>query len=114
MVKIPRDPNHKLNHHRKAGPHGGARKPDHIEDYKIRNYRSMTMTNEEVRDRVIYHAPSPEGVKRHAALSGEFENMIHVILAIVPPGREQSIVITKLEEAKFWASAAVARNPETR
>jgi len=29
MSKMPRDPElHKLRHHRQAGPHGGARRPD--------------------------------------------------------------------------------------
>lgn len=31
--KIGRDPNHELNHRRKAGPHGGARKPDAKEEW---------------------------------------------------------------------------------
>ena len=34
--------------------------------------------------------------------------------AVCPYSREQSLAFTKLEEAKMWASAAVARNPETR
>ena len=28
-----------------------------------------------------------------------------------PPGRETALAITKLEEAMFWANAAIARNP---
>lgn len=29
--------------------------------------------------------------------------------ALVPPGREQSLMLTKLEEAAMWANAGVAR-----
>jgi len=67
----------------------------------------------EIKNRVTYHAPSPEGVERHEAIAGNFIELMHVIEAIMPDGREKSIVFTKLEEAKMWASAGVARNPET-
>jgi len=55
----------------------------------------MPLSEEEIQDRMTYHPPSPEGIKRHARLSA-------------------SLAITNIEQAKFWASAAVARNPETR
>ena len=66
------------------------------------------------RDKVTYHAPSPDGIQRHAELSLMFEQMLNEMDNIVPAGRERSLAKTKLEEAKFWASAGVARNPETR
>lgn len=72
------------------------------------------MTNEEIRERVTYHAPSPEGIQRHAALSTVIEAAMIVVNEIVPPGREQSLAFTHLEDAKFWASAGVARNPNSR
>ena len=74
----------------------------------------MSLSSEEIVNRVTYHAPSVEGVEKHAALSGNFIDLMHKIDALVPDGREKSIVFTKLEEAKMWASAGVARNPETR
>ena len=72
------------------------------------------MTGEDIRNRFTYHAPSPEGVDRHAALSDNFVSMAGLVDSICPDGREKSLAMTKLEEAKFWASAAVARNPKTR
>lgn len=68
----------------------------------------------DIHDRFHYHAPSPAGVQRHGELSNAFEALALLVFDIVPDGREQSLVLTKLEEAKFWASAGVARNPETR
>ena len=72
------------------------------------------MTNAEIINRFVYHAPSTEGVKRHADLSAAFVELALVVDRICPFSREKSIVLTKLEEAKFFASAAVARNPGTR
>ena len=68
----------------------------------------------EIHDRFHYHAPSPEGIKIHAELSGSFEALAALVEEICPDGREKSLAITNLEQAKFWASAGVARNPNTR
>lgn len=72
------------------------------------------MTTEEIKDRFTYHAPSPDGVTRHAALSMAFIALAELVDETCKDGREKSLALTKLEEAKFWASAGVARNPETR
>jgi hypothetical protein len=74
----------------------------------------MTLAGAEIRNRVTYHAPSPEGILKHAALSDGFALLMGEIDELVPEGREKALVFTKLEEAKMWASAGVARNPETR
>ena len=69
---------------------------------------------EEVGERFRYKAPSAEGAERHGRLTSAFRAVADEVLALVPEGRERSVVLTKLEEAKMWASAGVARNPETR
>lgn len=68
---------------------------------------------EEIRNRMTYHAPSPEGIQRHAHLSERIGDAMEAVDRTCPEGREKALAFTKLEEAKFWASAAVARNPET-
>lgn len=68
----------------------------------------------DMEERFTYHAPSPEGVATHAELSRLFIDLALRVHDLVPQGRERSLVLTKLEEAKFWASAGVARNPHTR
>ena len=73
-----------------------------------------TFGGDEIENRFNYHPPSPGGVERHGELSAVYENLAHVIDRICPGGREKSLAMTKLEESKFWASASVARNPETR
>jgi len=72
------------------------------------------LSQEEISDRFHYHAPSPEGIKIHAELSEAFTELATLVDIICPDGREKSLAITNLEQAKFWASAGVARNPTTR
>ena len=72
------------------------------------------LTDEEIRNRVTYHAPSAAGVDRHGKLSAAFAVLMAIVDETCPSGRDKSVVFTHLETAKMWASAAVARNPETR
>ena len=62
---------------------------------------------------MTYHAPTPAGVERHRRLSEAFAAAMAVVEEVVPDGREKSLAITKIEEAKMWSSAGVARNPAT-
>ena len=67
------------------------------------------LTGVDIRGRVTYHDPSTEGKDRHAKLSAGFESLMSLVNDIVPDGREKSLVMTKLEEGKMWASAGVVR-----
>lgn len=58
-----------------------------------------------------YHAPPDQETKdRHAMIRGTFRDLAMVVVTMTPPSREQSLAITKLEEAMMWANAAIARN----
>lgn len=72
------------------------------------------LTDDAVHDRISYHPPSADGSNRHVRLAVDFESLMRTIDDVCPSGREKALAFTKLEEAKMWASAAVARNPETR
>lgn len=56
-----------------------------------------------------YHAPTPEKVSKHERVRRVFKNTAAIMAEDLPPSREASLVQTKLEEAMFWANAAIAR-----
>lgn len=73
-----------------------------------------SITDDDIHERFTYHPPSPAGSESHGELTMGFMKLAHLINSVCPDGREKSTVLTKLEEGKFWASAAIARNPRTR
>ena len=60
----------------------------------------MPLTEEEIINRVTYHAPSKKGVERHSILSKSILNALKDVNEVCPEGREKALAITKLEEAK--------------
>ena len=69
------------------------------------------LTTEEIANRVTYHAPSKEGVERHAALSQNFSELMHTIEIVMPEGREKSIVFTKLDNVYLELFQASGEDP---
>lgn len=64
----------------------------------------------DVDHRFGYHPPSTDQVRlAHEAVRGECRALAHTFEGLLPPGDEKSRAMTKLEEAMFWANAAVAR-----
>jgi hypothetical protein len=70
---------------------------------------------QDLENRFAYHKPESDEVSmahesvRHACLTAALS-----IVSDTPPGREQSLAITKLEEAMMWANAAIARTQSRR
>lgn len=67
-----------------------------------------TVTLDNSRDVVRYHAPTPEQIAAHEKLAEAAENMINTILTYCHTSADQSAAIRKVREAKMTASAAVA------
>lgn len=66
--------------------------------------------SEEIPHRFNYHPPQTEEVAhKHERVREILKRVAIDLNAIVPPGREASLVSTKLEEAMFWANAGIAR-----
>jgi hypothetical protein len=65
---------------------------------------------EDLGSRFGFHpADTDEKREAHEAVRGECLGLAHALVAIVPPGREASLMVTALEEAMMWANAGIAR-----
>lgn len=71
------------------------------------------MDVKDLEHRFEYHPPlTEERVNDHRTVRELCFNTAEQLNAFLPEGREKSLVITKLEEAMFWANAALARTPD--
>ena len=57
-----------------------------------------------------YHEPKHDQPGRYSIIRDRAKSLARIIDENTPASREQSLALTKLEEAVFWANAAIARN----
>jgi hypothetical protein len=57
-----------------------------------------------------YHSPKDDQPERYKFLRDEAKTLAYNIVKLTPPSREQSLALTAIEEAIFYANAAIARN----
>lgn len=60
--------------------------------------------------RFTYHAPKPGQPELYEKIRRQAKELARLIVASTPEGREQSLSLTNLEEAVFWANAGIARS----
>ena len=58
----------------------------------------------------LYHAPKDDQPARYELIRGRCKFLAEALIGFVPPSRELSLALTKLEEVCFWANAGIARN----
>jgi len=71
------------------------------------------ITDQQARDienRFTYHKPQNDQPERYVALREAARLLAVMIIESTPTSREQALAITNLEQAIFWANAAIARN----
>lgn len=66
----------------------------------------------DIERRFRYHKPDARRLEMHEAINKVMIHTALVVTANTPGSREQSLAITKLEEARMWANAAIACNVE--
>ena len=57
-----------------------------------------------------YHAPKDGQPEKYQTIREKAKELAYLIQELVPPSREQSLAMTKLEECSMWANAGIARN----
>lgn len=57
-----------------------------------------------------YHAPIADQPARYVQLRAQAKALAQLIIESTPQSREQSVALTHLETAIFWANASIARN----
>jgi hypothetical protein len=64
----------------------------------------------DLENRFTYHAPKEGQPETYTHIRAEIRDLAFTLVALTPQSREQSLMLTHLEEVMFWANAAVARN----
>lgn len=54
------------------------------------------------------HILNEVGIEKATVLAHVFSNALDAIEKLIPPGRELALVVTKLQEASFFAKRGVA------
>lgn len=67
-----------------------------------------------MRDEFQVHMLNDEGIRTAKILGEAFSDLLDKIDQHIPPGRERSLVVTKLQEASFFAKRAVAVDPKNQ
>lgn len=68
------------------------------------------ITNDQIENSFTYHSPKGNQQERYVDLRDTAKALAVKILQQVPSSREQSLAITKLEEAIMWANKGIACN----
>ena len=65
---------------------------------------------ERIESDFTYHPPNGGQAERYQHMRATAKGLAKQIVEFCPGGRERMTALTKLEEAVFWANAAIARH----
>lgn len=70
----------------------------------------MNDIEQQIENNFTYHPPKLGQPERYAAIRAKAKELALMFAEECPSGRERALALTNLEEAVFWANAAIARN----
>lgn len=70
---------------------------------------NISNANTTIENNFSYHAPMEGQPEKYTALRNQAKALAYTFDAMCPKSREAALAMTKLEEAVFWANAAIAR-----
>lgn len=70
----------------------------------------MAFTEEVIRNRFIYHKPTGNQAVKYEVIRNLCLDIALRLNELCPDSRELSLALTHLEQANFYANAAIARN----
>jgi hypothetical protein len=70
----------------------------------------VTTEHDTLANRFTYHAPKGDQPRRYERIRRAAYWFARFVCRFTPPSREREIALARLEEAVFWANAAIARN----
>jgi hypothetical protein len=84
-------------------------KPSEL-DKEQHELRQRQALRERIERDFVYHAPKGDQVERYAQIRAKAKELALLIVETTPLSREQSLALTELEKAIFFANASIARN----
>lgn len=73
-------------------------------------YEPSPSMQKQIANNFTYHPPKDDQQIRYVMLRDAAKQLAEQIAQNTPPSREQALALTNLEQAIFWANAAIARN----
>jgi hypothetical protein len=73
-------------------------------------YQMTDQDKERLDNSFTYHPLKGDQTERYGILRGKAQDFAELLMEMVPPSRERSLAITKLEESIMWANKAIACN----
>lgn len=70
----------------------------------------MAGGSDDLQNRFTFHPVQGDQAERYQKIRAKLLEVALLIDEITPQSREQSLAFTNLEQAGFWANAAIARN----
>ena len=70
----------------------------------------MSELTRRIKNDFSFHPATDDTGSKHEKVRGVLKSVAVELIRIVPDGREQSLMLTKLEEAMMWGNAGIARN----